>query len=422
MSTTEKGDRLENTFFQYLLEQQENESLIFDVYTPTICKVFKQKKYDCGKREAPVTFDVVIELWSPNVDRPHLTIVFECKNHKRNLEEIYVNDFSKKLDRIFGHSAKGVIVTSSRLQSGAENVAKNIGLGIVKFDGHGFETIIARSDAKAVEDRYVAKQLFEKKVKAKPLKFSAYYNGQFSGSITQFLMSIDPSLSKGAAEGETKAIAKPPFVSGEEIQKKVQSILDSIEYEGVAVDLKKVCSTLSIELKYSAVDVQDDDGNSILGSANFDRKIIQINLHDNEHRERFTLGHEIGHFYLEHGKFLKSESIIERDLFFGNMAYKTFKYETLEIQANTFASYLLMPNRVFLFKLAEYCKTLGIHIRDPAQIFVDDQPSNYRPYGTLLAYLSEYFCVSKQAVGIRLNSMKLLNDQRKQFERYKFKG
>ena len=43
MSTTEKGDRLENTFFQYLLEQQENESLIFDVYTPTICKVFKQK-------------------------------------------------------------------------------------------------------------------------------------------------------------------------------------------------------------------------------------------------------------------------------------------------------------------------------------------------------------------------------------------
>ncbi|MGO8041167.1 ImmA/IrrE family metallo-endopeptidase, partial [Rhizobium leguminosarum] len=41
---------------------------------------------------------------------------------------------------------------------------------------------------------------------------------------------------------------------------------------------------------------------------------IDINAHDNEFRERFTIGHEIGHFFLGHGQYLRSETVIEGDL------------------------------------------------------------------------------------------------------------
>ncbi len=65
--------------------------------------------------------------------------------------------------------------------------------------------------------------------------------------------------------------------------------------------------------------------------------------HENINRERFTLSHEIGHFYLEHGKYICNETVVEQDLFVDYETKSIFNYDRLEYQANVFASALLLP-------------------------------------------------------------------------------
>lgn len=65
MRTIEKGNKLEDEFYEYLLGQQDSGELVFDAYPPQNCKIFKKKKYldPIGNRQ--VEFDVVVELVRP---------------------------------------------------------------------------------------------------------------------------------------------------------------------------------------------------------------------------------------------------------------------------------------------------------------------------------------------------------------------
>jgi len=150
----------------------------------------------------------------------------------------------------------------------------------------------------------------------------------------------------------------------------------------------------------------------ILGSANFDRQEIVINAHGNITRERFTLGHEIGHFFLKHQVYLASESVIESDLRIVSEREGSFNYERLELQANLFASNLILPDEIFVRKTAEFRRLLGITDRGHGYIFVDDQPYNYQVYEQLLTQLLTYFEVSKQAIQYKLQNLGMLTDQR----------
>ncbi|KQV29392.1 hypothetical protein ASC96_12075 [Rhizobium sp. Root1204] len=125
MGSVDKGNKLEDAFYEYLLYQKKLGHLLFGVYPPENCKVFKKKSYYCKEREADVEFDVVIELYAQGRREPHLHVIFECKNHSGNVSETHVNDFSSKIGRMFPHAVKGILVVSSRLQSGADKVARN---------------------------------------------------------------------------------------------------------------------------------------------------------------------------------------------------------------------------------------------------------------------------------------------------------
>ena len=413
VSTLEKGNKLEDKFYQYLLDQQNRGNLVFGAHPPELCKIYKQKKYYCKEREANVTFDVVIEVSRQGRTSPQLFVVFECKNHDSNIAEIHVNDFSSKLGRIFKHAAKGVMVVSSPLQSGAENVARNSKMGIVKYDQDGFEIIADRNGGLCAENRFVRTQIFKEEIPVKSLKFSAYHDGIFFGSIDHFLRYLDPSLSTDAEYANDRAGVSASYISKEEIQKSAQVILKQIDYKGGSVDLAKICSNLSVDLQYTNREVRDGNGDLILGSANFDRKSILVNSHDNKQRERFTIAHEIGHFCLQHDQYLRSETILERDLLINTENECSFNYERLEFQANAFASELLLPTEVFEVATKVGRERLGIINRKFGYIFVDNQLCNYMPYNQLLLELSSYFDVSKQAIEIKFKKMGMLTDERK---------
>ncbi|TZG33474.1 ImmA/IrrE family metallo-endopeptidase [Agrobacterium sp. B1(2019)] len=410
MNSSDKGDKLEDAFYQYLLDQKDRGELVLGAYPPDNCKIFKKKEYYCKEREADVEFDVVLEFYANGRTSPHLYVIFECKNYRGSVPELYVNDFSAKLGRMFPHTAKGVMVVSSRLQSGAEKVARNKGLGIVKYDGHGLDIIADRKARPYIENRFVEFQLFQGGSATKSLKFSAYNDGKFFSSISQFLGSLHPELAGDVGESPTAI----PFMPPEAIKSSVREVLKLVDYRGGPVDLEHICSALSIDLQYSDQEVHDTDGTPILGSAHFHRKVISINSHGNRNRERFTLGHEIGHFFLKHQQYLSSENIIERDLLINKEMDASFNLERLEYQANSFSSNLILPDDFFKLKTAQFRNFLEIRDRGHGYIFVDDQPCNYTIYEQLLAALSTHFEVSKQVIQIKFKHLGMLNDQRKQ--------
>lgn len=416
VSTIEKGDELEDKFYQYLLEQQSRESLVYEVYPSNLCKIHKKKKYYCEQRENYVTFDVVVEVYRQGSTSPHLYVIFECKNYEGAISEDKITDFSDKVGRIFGHAAKGVVVVSSRLQSGAEKVAKKRKMGIVKYDEHGIETIADRKSGPCVEYRFIEAQIFKNESPVKSLRFSAYHDGNFFGSIEQFLRCLDSSQSADSEFASNSVGVSIPYVSDEAIKSSTHKLLEQIAYKDGSVDLNKICLKLHIDLQFTNQTGQDGDGNFVLGSANFDRKSILIYPHDNKNRERFTIAHEVGHFCLRHDQYLLSETFVERDLFISDEKENSFNYERLEFQANMFASDLLLPDKVFLEKTAECRKNLGIEDRGHGYIFVDDQPCNYGPYNQLLFDLSSYFEVSMQAIEIKFKKNGMLTDQRKKPE------
>lgn len=308
------------------------------------------------------------------------------------------------------------MVVSSRLQSGAAKVAQNSGMGIVKYDGTGFETIVDRRGCCCIESPFIESQIFENASSAKSLKFSAYYDGHFYGSIGQLLIGLDPSLSADGQTGNESAFVSVPYFSVEHIKDAALEVLEKIDYRDGPVDLFQICSVLSIDLQFSQQSIQDPNGTPILGSANFSRNSIQINLSENKNRERFTIGHEVGHFCLNHRSYLHSESVIERDLLIEIENTPRLNYERLEFQANSFASNLILPDVQFKIKTAVYREILDIRDRGHGYIFVDDQPCNYIAYNQLVSYLSNTFQASRQAVEIKLKNLGMLTDLRKREE------
>ena len=417
MNTVAKGDELEVKFFQYLNDQQASGLDVYDLYAPDKCKIYLKKKYFDSERGGYVTFDVVVEVFRQGRDKPSHFAVFECKNHGGSLKENLVTEFSDKLTRIFRHNVKGVIVTASRLQKGAENIALSRGLGIVKYCEDGFEFVAERKANPVFEKRYVASQLFETIDTTKQLRFSAFSDGAYFGSLWDLFDSFDSNFT-GTSKTEIRSPAPSvPYVSPETIESLVDEILQECHYEGGPVELEKICDRLSVKLSFNGVTVRDANGNQVLGRANFDTKSITVNFHDDKGRERFTLAHEIGHFVLAHGRYLRSEDILERDLLIGIESRTEFNYERLELQANLFAAALLLPTKFFLKDVEKLVVRLGLgnNLRDRQRpyIFVDDQPCNFEPYNQLLVVLSTIFEVSKTAVEIKLKRLDLLTDQRK---------
>lgn len=413
MNSTEKGDDLEDAFFDFLVEQQRRGELVYGLFPSDRCEIFRKKGYLCKERGAKVQFDVVIELYREGRMEPFSYVVFECKNYRGGIPETCVTDFSDKLARVFRHAVKGVLVVSSRLQSGADSLARSRSLGIVKYDQTGLDVVADRSGRNYLEARFVKSQIFQYERATKSLRFSAFNEGRFFGAINQFLRSVEPELFNADEKEYRNPRRSVSYVSGGDIESRANEVLRSVGYKSGPVDLKAICSALSIDLQFSDQLRLDPDGTTILGSANFDKRSIQINAHQDPNRERFTLGHEIGHFCLNHDRYLRSETIVEQDLFADIEARDVFNYERLEFQANAFASSMLLPSDVFRVAVDVGRSRFDIKDRGHGYIFVDDQPCNFVPYDDLLSDLSQYFEASKQAIEIKLKKVGLLNDRRR---------
>lgn len=114
----------------------------------------------------------------------------------------------------------------------------------------------------------------------------------------------------------------------------------------IPVDLIKLASNFNIEV------YQSDLGNKISGAIKYEKEEgkyrILINEKDSESRKRFTIAHELGHYFL-HSNILKSDEILV-DTLYRMKSEKDDKER--EMEADYFAGALLM-NKKLLEKMYE---------------------------------------------------------------------
>lgn len=137
--------------------------------------------------------------------------------------------------------------------------------------------------------------------------------------------------------------------------------------------------------------------------------IINNSIRNDDHRIRFTLAHELGHYFL-HADALKEHftSFGETDLSLSGKYDEGDDMRWLEYQANLFASTLLMP-KAHVLKLAD--RLFDERERRMGYLWYDDQPVNWKRYNYVIGNMSAALNVSKAAVRLRMKKLGLLRDE-----------
>jgi hypothetical protein len=418
LSTHARGDTFEEQVFDFLSQEVDQGRFYFSA---GCCKVFRKKSYYSRDREAHIVFDVVIEVAMPGFDKPSLIVLIECKNYCSTVPVNDVEEFAEKVRQVTGINAKGIFATASAFQSGAFNLARNKGIGLLRFfDQSEFRWELPRAlltgarSAKARKRAEIEYALTQPQFR--PAVSSAY--AVTPAGLTDGWDGVWSGLGLGevfnGAELKNVRQSTPPssprvaFLSTEKIESRAAQALRSISYVRGAVDLAKLVEK---ENSISGLAVSFlGNSPSVLGSITF--KPLEIRIFSTDGQSplaRFTLAHELGHHFLNHGRYMTRESIRAQDIDRSQyIQIPNGEVERLEWQANTFASCLLMPWEDFHTTFGILLQHLGIRNRGHGPLYLDSQAVNIAQYESVSSHLSKYFNVSKAAIRLRMRALGLL--------------
>jgi Zn-dependent peptidase ImmA (M78 family) len=159
------------------------------------------------------------------------------------------------------------------------------------------------------------------------------------------------------------------------IEETISQLLDQFEIDKLPIDVEKIARMLGLQVRYEPYD-GFQSGFLFQDSA---RTIIGVNSNQSKVRQRFTIAHELGHFFLHQGN---PFHIDKAQMKFRN-ALSGEGTNTEEVEANAFAAALLMPTRFI-----------------EAEISVDDLDA--LDDADKVDRLAKQFKVSSQALLIRL--------------------
>lgn len=158
----------------------------------------------------------------------------------------------------------------------------------------------------------------------------------------------------------------------------------TLEIACVPLDLDTLCEKLRIKIVsqtlFPSSDIKDISG--ILFRNNNGEWTISVNKNHHINRQRFTIAHELGHYFLHRHE----GSIFTDEIFFRSMYFGNEKKQKMEWQANEFAASILMPRKEIEYYMNEK------HITD-------------------IVELAEVFQVSTLAMRYQLERTQLLNDK-----------
>lgn len=149
---------------------------------------------------------------------------------------------------------------------------------------------------------------------------------------------------RSTMEGRSESITnkKDAIIQAQELYLSVFRKYPTLDENRVATNLDRVLDYLNIMAESvdlnEVFDECDDVAGLLLKEDN--EWYIYTNSTNPAYRQRFTIAHEIGHYYLNHIPKETSNDVIWRD----NVS--TWGTDTKEISANAFAAELLMPSKI----------------------------------------------------------------------------
>jgi Zn-dependent peptidase ImmA (M78 family) len=149
---------------------------------------------------------------------------------------------------------------------------------------------------------------------------------------------------------------KPLRVRYSRIQREVDALLSKHHADRPPIDVKGIAESNGAEISYERLE-EDLSGFFVRGKSNF---VIGVNRWHSDTRLRFTIAHELGHFFLHDF----DDVHVDRSFRFRSpISAKAVDIE--EIEANTFAAWVLIPERMLLSDIRSYG---GLDLQDDDRI------------------------------------------------------
>lgn len=427
-STKRRGDMLEDAVYQYFKREIEENRFWA---SKERCRIFQKKKYFSRDRGSMIEVDVSIELYLPDADEYSSVVLIECKNYTHSVPVDDTEEFFAKVQQIAAANSKAVLVSTGAFQSGTRSYATAKGIGLLRyFSPEQVKWELRRSPSSSYgnssSSSAVSVALSDPAFVSNHFDFYCQSPRRDTNSIRDFFEDL---VSDAGLEPDELALVRnrqsPQTVRVQYIERKVleelgESIVRGASYGRGIVSLDEICD---IEAKRSGLVVNTDVVPSLgsgvgvtpLGAIRFDPLEISIfkTVSQNRERERFTLAHELAHYFLDHGRYIGRESCDEGDITgVVGVDIDSSEISRLEFQANFLAASILMPWHTFFADFRTLLEYAGVPQKRHGALYVDDQPCNLQTYMYVTSHLMREYGVSRAAVKIRLQALDLLHDVR----------
>lgn len=167
------------------------------------------------------------------------------------------------------------------------------------------------------------------------------------------------------------------------IEQRAEDVLRRFGVSQAPVPVEKIVSELNISVAYAA----DNNYSGILLRKADDTIVMGLNNAESSKRQRFTMAHELGHFYLDPNK----KVFVDQKITIDHRNNKPGKSESKkEMYANAFAAAFLMPEKLVTNDFRQVVREKGA--------FIDEH----------LTALASRYEVSRDAMKFRLLNLGLI--------------
>jgi Zn-dependent peptidase ImmA (M78 family) len=423
MNNVEKGDKLEQVMYDVFSEDIANGRFWAN---KDCCKIFIKKGYYSKDREKDIIFDISIEIYLPGQANYSVLVLIECKNYNHKVPVDDVEEFYAKTQQISGANIKAIVASTNSFQDGTFKFSRSKGIGLLRyFSKEKREWVLTRSpsiiNGKSIdqtEKAIVSMGLTQQEHISRGFDFYCYTGNCYSNSTQNFFSDLILSnLDDGAKKTWDKVKQNIPnnylsvnFLDINVIESKCSKLLHAIKYLNGPVSVENIKNFILDTYSFK-LNLNIDLNIGVLGNISFEDSVINIDNSqcETEARARFTIAHELGHFFLEHSQFMVGESCYDSHLVSEERNDLTIPdVMRMEWQANQFASCLLLPKKTFMKAFEAEAKRRGVINRGYGSLFVDGQKCNVASMILITSHLMKKFMVSKTVVIIRMKQLGIM--------------
>ena len=398
INTVAKGDAFEEIVYTHIKQLLDADNFIVPGKRSYI---YRKKGYYSESRKDNIIVDISIETILPEANTYSILTVIECKDYKSKVSIDNLEEFVGKIDQIAGKNTKGIFFTTSGFSDTCINYAKAKGLWLIVYNDEEFSNLTYRKTAKR-------NSFFDTTSIVSSDSFYA------TNGIDVIFKMPDLLIHSGIIDTCTIKTIHVPFISDDELSKIAVDYRNQIQsniFSPITFDDLKTGAIRDFNLTVESMNFSSDERNlSALGAIDVVKNRIYFsNTITDAHRILFTVAHELGHWILHRNHLL--DGILRDEVLEDGSASR------IEIQANKFASYLLVP------ELSLRVLTLKAFYKydNPRKdrLWWDLQPCNMELAHNILGFLSRCLNVSKEMLIIRMEHNRTLErhfDQGRQLD------